>query len=119
DGRRPHPDTARLRAPVHFLEGDNAVSLAGYLVTHLMVHPVAAIHAYFAHLPAEVAARAARRLQIPFGFSAHARDVRKVAPAALAQRAAEAAWVIACNHDVAATLSASRVPVQLIPHGVD
>ncbi len=119
DGRRPHPDTAHLKTPVHLLEGENAAAQAENLVAHLSAHPVAAIHAYFAHLPAEVAARAARRLHIPFGFSAHARDVRKVTPAALAQRARQAACVVACNHDVAATLRRAGLAVELIPHGVD
>ena len=119
DGRRPHPDTARLQTPVHLLEGHNAAAQAQHLVAHLSAHPVAAIHGYFAHLPAEVAARAARRLNIPYGFSAHARDIRKITPAALAQRAEEAACVVACNYDVAATLRGSGLVVELIPHGVD
>jgi len=119
DGRRPHPDTARLRTPVHLLEGSSTAAQARQLVTHLNARPVAAIHAYFAHLPAAVAAHAARDLNIPYGFSAHARDVRKVTPATLTRRVAEAACVVACNDDVAATLSVSGAAVQLIPHGVD
>ena len=54
---------------------------------------VAGVHGYFAHTPAAVAAVAARALGVPYGFSAHARDARKVSAAELsgARRALPAA----------------------------
>jgi glycosyltransferase involved in cell wall biosynthesis len=119
DGQPPHPDLQRLQTPVHYLDGETAAVQADCLVAHLANRPVAAIHAYFAHTPAEVAALAARRLGLPFGFSAHARDVRKVAPAELARRGRQAACVVACNEDTAASLSALGISVELVPHGVD
>ncbi len=39
---------------------------------------MSAVHAYFAHEPAAVAVEVARRLDVPYGFSVHARDARKV-----------------------------------------
>jgi glycosyltransferase involved in cell wall biosynthesis len=58
-------------------------------------------------------------LAMRFGFSVHAKDARKVEPAALAARAARASCVVACNEDVARQLRGSGAPAQLIPHGVD
>jgi glycosyltransferase involved in cell wall biosynthesis len=77
------------------------------------------IHGYFAHQPAEVAEAAAQMLDLPFGFSIHARDFRKVMPAVLARRANAAACVVACNTDVARDLRALGPEVHLLPHGVD
>jgi len=77
------------------------------------------VHGYFAHVPTEVAAKAARRLGVPYGFSVHAVDARKVTRSDLADRARDAACVIACNPDVAGDLRRAGAPVHLIPHGVD
>ena len=80
---------------------------------------VSAIHGYFAHAPAEVAELVSMQLGIPFGFSVHARDARKVAPEILSARARKAACVVACNRDVAWELQDSGAQVHLVPHGVD
>jgi glycosyltransferase involved in cell wall biosynthesis len=56
---------------------------------------------------------------VPFGFSTHARDIRKVTPEVLAQRATEAACVVACNTDVARDVRDLGANVHLLPHGVD
>ncbi len=80
---------------------------------------VSAIHGYFAHAPAEVAELVSMQLGIPFGFSVHARDARKVAPEVLSARARKAACVVACNRDVAWELQDSGAQVHLVPHGVD
>jgi glycosyltransferase involved in cell wall biosynthesis len=77
------------------------------------------IHAYFAHAPAEVAAHASQALGVPYSFTVHARDVRKVPREALRVRAARAAGVIACNDDVAGELRGVGANVELVPHGVD
>jgi len=77
------------------------------------------VHAYFAHTPCAVAECAARALGIPYSFSVHAKDVRKVAPAELARRARRAACVIACNQDAARVLRRLDVQPVLVPHGVD
>ncbi len=73
---------------------------------------VAGVHAYFAHEPAAVAERVANELGLPFSFSVHAKDARKISAAELGARAKRAACVIACNDDVAAAINGqtSRVP---------
>src|SRR5262249_50022665 len=119
DGQPPHPDYGRLRTPVQILTGENAAEQSSDLVNHLNGSHVARVHAYFAHLPAEVAAQAARRLNVPYGFNAHARDVRKVTQEELAQRARQAACVVACNDDVVPALAGGGSAVQFISHGVD
>jgi glycosyltransferase involved in cell wall biosynthesis len=80
---------------------------------------ISAIHGYFAHAPAEIAERVSMQLGIPFGFSVHAKDARKVAPDILSARARKAACVVACNRDVACELQNSGAQVHLVPHGVD
>jgi glycosyltransferase involved in cell wall biosynthesis len=89
------------------------------LANRLRGSGVTGVHAYFAHTPGEVAMGAANLLGLPFGFSVHARDIRKVDPTALSERAARAACVIACNVDVAADLRRSGRRAHLVPHGVD
>ena len=101
------------------LGAGTATKQAEEVATRVAGSGLSAMHGYFAHRPAEVAAGAARLLGVPYGFSVHALDARKVAPAELAARAAEASWVRACNGDVAATVAAAGVRPRLIPHGVD
>src|SRR5262245_60586288 len=113
-----HPGCARLLPRVEVLPPGSAAAQATQVVARLRDRSVAAVHGYFAHRPAAVAAHAARRLGVPYSFSIHARDVRKVAPRVLALRARRAACVVACNRDVAATLGRAA-PVCLVPHGVD
>jgi glycosyltransferase involved in cell wall biosynthesis len=120
DGKRPHPDCAQLLHRVHILPDGTAVEQAEVLARQLGGQPVSGIHAYFAHTPTEVAAHAARRLNVPYGFSVHALDARKVPPRELARRAREAACVVACNVDVVRELNGAGVEdVRLLPHGVD
>ena len=119
DGHPPHPDYQRLRTPVQILTGENAAEQSRDLVNCLNGSPVAGVHAYFAHLPAEVAAHAARQLNVPYGFNAHARDVRKVMPEELPSRARQAACVLACNDDVIPVLAGGGSAVQFVSHGVD
>ena len=99
------PGDRSLRQPVV------DAALAGRAVT--------GVHGYFAHRPAAVAERAAALLGVPFGFSAHALDVRKVTAEELAARAAGAVVVVACNRDVAGSLRAAGAEPFLVGHGVD
>jgi glycosyltransferase involved in cell wall biosynthesis len=113
------PGTERLTKYVDFLP-DGAVEEQASAVRKMLARTkINGIHGYFAHQPAEVAAAAAQMLSVPFGFSTHARDFRKVTPEVLAQRANAAACVIACNTDVARDLRALGPEVHLLPHGVD
>ena len=90
-----------------------------FLANTLRKRTVTAIHSYFAHRPATVAELGAGQLGIPFGFSVHARDARKVCPRELRERSQRAACIIACNEDAAAEIGFTGARVQLVPHGVD
>jgi glycosyltransferase involved in cell wall biosynthesis len=104
---------------VRVLAPGRAEEQAEEVVARLNGTHVSAVHGYFAHVPTEVAVMAARRLGVPYGFSVHAIDARKVSRRGLADRARGAACVIACNPDVAGDLSRVGAPVQRMPHGVD
>lgn len=114
-----HPATAELEPLLTVLEDDTAEGQAGEVAARLAGTGPSAVHGYFAHRPAEVAAGAAALLGVPYGFSVHALDVRKVGRDELASRAAGAAVVVACNTDVAAAVAAVGVRPELVPHGVD
>lgn len=116
---RAQPGTERLTKYVEFLPDVSIEEQARAVRMMLARKKVNGIHAYFAHRPAEVAQQAARMLGVPFGFSTHARDCRKVAPEVLSQRARDAACIVACNTDVARDIRALGSDVHLLPHGVD
>ena len=114
------PDAGDLLGCLEVLPGVLAPAEKAELVAErLEGSGVTGVHGYFAHEPAEVAQLAAGLLGVPFGFSVHARDARKVAPEVLAARTRAAACVIACNEDVAGELPADAANVHLIRHGVD
>ncbi|HKV36795.1 MAG TPA: glycosyltransferase family 4 protein [Pyrinomonadaceae bacterium] len=113
------PGTEKLAKYVEFLPEAPVEEQARAVRQILERKAVGGIHGYFAHRPAEVAQQAAQMLGIPFGFSIHARDLRKVAPETLTERAGRAACVITCNTDVAQDTRDLGAPVHLLPHGVD
>src|SRR4051794_25734766 len=115
----PQPGAEQLMEKVKVLAPGTPAEQAEEVVARLDGAPVTAVHGYFAHVPTEVAAKAARRLGVPYGFSLHAVDARQVSRSGLAERARDAACVIACNPDVAGDLKRAGAPVQLIPNGVD
>jgi glycosyltransferase involved in cell wall biosynthesis len=115
----PQPGAERLMPKVRVLAPGSPAEQAAEVVERLGGAEVSAVHGYFAHLPTDVAARAARGLGVPYGFSVHALDARRVGPTDLADRARDASCVIACNADVADELRRAGAPVSLIPHGVD
>lgn len=119
DGQLPQPGSERILPCVRYLAEGTPAQQAQELVRQLDGKDVHGIHAYFAHTPTEVAELAAEQLSVPFGFSVHAKDARKVSPDELRRRAKQAACVVACNPDVAGDLRQSGVPVHLLPHGVD
>lgn len=119
DGLPPHPAAAAL-APLVERIPDGSPEEQGRLVAErLRGRAVVGVHAYFAHAPTAVAQAASRRLGVRYGFSAHAKDLRKISPDALRQRGQGAACVVACNTDAAHTLRSQGVLTHLIPHGVD
>ena len=93
DWSQVQPQVGVLRDLVRILPDGDVDRQADALVAGLPAG-VTALHGYFAHRPAAVAAAGAARLGLPYGFSAHALDVRKVHPGELAARAARAraAW---------------------------
>lgn len=119
DGSPPHEDAVRLSPWITTLPAGDAEAQARRLVESLGSQRPDIIHGYFAHEPALVAQLAARALGVPFSFSAHAKDVRKVDERALEARAHQAAAVIACNADTHAVLTGLGAVVNLVPHGVN
>jgi glycosyltransferase involved in cell wall biosynthesis len=113
------PAAESLRGRVRLLTGATAAALAADAAHHLEATAISGVHAYFAHTPAAVASDLASALQVPFGFSVHARDARKAARPELHERARRAACVVACNGDVAREFDGSGAHVTLVPHGVD
>lgn len=119
DGLAPHPDAARILRRVEYLpDGDDATQAAAMLDALGDARPIA-FHGYFAHQPAAVAARAAGALGVPYGFSVHAKDARKVPAPQLRERARKARCVIACNTDAHGEITRLGVPARLVPHGVN
>jgi glycosyltransferase involved in cell wall biosynthesis len=116
DGSPPQPGAERLLPRVRVLPAVPPEEQARIVASSLVGSSVRGIHAYFAHTPAEVARAAAARLGVPYGFSVHALDARKVAPSVLHERATRAACVVACNADVADEVGPAA---RLLPHGVD
>lgn len=117
DGR--HPAVAALDPHVTYLSDDVSDAQQADELVAALGETVDGVHGYFAHQPAAVARLAAERLGVPFGFSAHAKDPRKVEPAELVDRARAAACIIACNRDVADQLRSVGADPTLVPHGVD
>jgi glycosyltransferase involved in cell wall biosynthesis len=119
DGSASQPGWDRLTSRLERLPEGTAAEQGEWLAHHIPPRAATAIHGYFAHRPAEIAEHAARRLGLPFGFSIHAKDARKVDAATLAVRARRARCVVACNRDVAGAVMRSGVHAHLVPHGVD
>jgi glycosyltransferase involved in cell wall biosynthesis len=119
DSTQPQLGSERLSELLTVLPDDTADRQAVEVANALKDRNVKAVHGYFAHQPAEVAWRAAGRLNLPFGFSVHAKDARKISGSELSSRAKRAACVIACNSDVASIIQKTGARVHLIPHGVN
>jgi glycosyltransferase involved in cell wall biosynthesis len=119
DGMPLHPGYEQLYGLVEVLPEAGVETQAEMIAKRLAGKNVGGVHAYFAHTPTDVAMNVANRLNVPYGFSTHAKDARKISPAQLEQRARNASCVVACNSDVARELKKLGAPVTLMPHGVD
>jgi len=119
DGGAAQPGIDRLLPKTRILDAATPQEQGAQAARLLAAEEISGVHAYFAHTPGEVAMEAAARLDVPFGFSLHARDVRKADPEALVDRAHRAACVIACNHAVAGDLHRMGGRAHVVPHGVD
>ncbi len=115
------PGVGELEPAVELLGTGPAAAQAAQAVASLVERGIRvdAVHGYFAHQPADVAERMAAELGVPFGFSVHALDARKVEPAELGRRAAAASLVLACNADVAEAIRAVGTEPTVLSHGVD
>ncbi len=113
------PHVTGLRDVVTVLPDGDVGCQADVVAVRLASSGVTAVHGYFAHAPAAVAAAAAARLGVPYGFSAHALDVRKAGADGLVRRARQARGVVTCNRATAAALAAVGVQATVVPHGVD
>jgi glycosyltransferase involved in cell wall biosynthesis len=114
------PQVSQLRCSVQTLPPGDAHQQARALARSVDDRAsLSGVHGYFAHQPAAVAASAARLLGVPFAFSTHALDVRKVQRSELLTRAREARGVLACNGETATELQSKGVGARLVPHGVD
>jgi glycosyltransferase involved in cell wall biosynthesis len=113
------PESDRLLRKLQLIPAGTAAEQAAFVSAQLKDKNVAGLHGYFAHTPAEVAQLTANTLNVPFGFSTHARDARKVAQETLAHRSKHASCVVACNSDVAKDFEQTGSNVYVLPHGVD
>jgi glycosyltransferase involved in cell wall biosynthesis len=99
---------ARIAAGVHALRGPGRPS-----------H----VHAHFAHDPALVGMFVSMLTGLPFSFTGHARDLYQIPASSLAAKAARATTLVTCCEAnvtfLQETLPHSRVPVEVIHHGVD
>jgi glycosyltransferase involved in cell wall biosynthesis len=119
DGATPQPGAEALAERVEVLPPGPPDVQAAVAARALEGLGVTGVHGYFAHVPTAVAAATAGLLGVPYSFSVHARDARKVTVAELGVRARGAACVIACNPDVAGEVQRAGGEVTLAPHGVD
>jgi glycosyltransferase involved in cell wall biosynthesis len=119
DASSQHPAVATLDPFVRHLAPGTVDEQAAEVVDALAGTRVDGVHGYFAHQPAAVARCAADALGVPFGFSVHAKDPRKVQPDELTDRSRAAACIVACNCDVAEQLRSVGADPILVPHGVD
>ena len=97
---------------------------AGYLA-HRFLPPsgVTHLHAHFAHSPTSVAMFASQLAELPFSFTAHAKDIYTSNPAQLREKIQRARFVITCteyNRRHLAMLSdGNATPIHRIYHGID
>ena len=97
---------------------------AGYLVNHLLPgRKIVHFHAHFAHSPASVAMFASQLSGIPFGFTAHAKDIYTSDPRQLSEKIDSARFVVTCteynrDHLLEITKGAAT-PIHRIYHGTD
>ncbi len=95
---------------------------AGRLVRMLKRDRARHLHAAFAHTPASIAHYVHLLTGLPFSFAGHAKDLYTSEPAALAERAAAAEFVLVCSASAAQELerrAGPRARIVLQYHGVD
>ena len=97
----------------------------GYLAEkHLARNPsIIHLHGHFAHSPTSVTMFAAHLADLPFSFTAHAKDIYTSNPDQLKEKIAQASFVTTCtrhNKEYLENISGdSTTPIHCIYHGVD
>jgi glycosyltransferase involved in cell wall biosynthesis len=84
--------------------------------------PMALVYAHFLHTPGSVARYAARMRGVPWGFSAHARDIFTTPEREKREKLADAAFGFVCSRAglaALAPLAPAGRPVRLVYHGLD
>jgi glycosyltransferase involved in cell wall biosynthesis len=97
---------------------------AGYFAGIARRAGVTHVHAHFAHAPTEVAGFISHMTDLPFSFTAHAKDLYLTAPKLVSARVEAATFVTTCtcyNADFLRSLvpEASRHKISLVYHGID
>ncbi len=102
----------------HFLQ-------AGYLTNNFLLHEpeIRQLHGHFAHSPTSVTLFASLLSDIPFSFTAHAKDIYTSKREKLYHKINKASFVVTCTEhnkeylqDIAGT---TRTPIYCIYHGID
>lgn len=101
-----------------------AVDLAQRLRQQPVGQPIEHLHAHFAHDPTLIAQLTHFLTGLPFSFTAHARDLYQIPPAALLERIEAARLVVTCcgaNLDYLKSVAPPRLwsKFHLIHHGVN
>ncbi len=100
----------------HFLQ-------AGHLcATRLIDRPIRHLHAHFCHTPTSVALFAAELLNLPYSFTAHAKDIYISEPDQLQRKINSARFVVTCtrsNADYLGGLAQGNTPIHTVYHGID
>jgi glycosyltransferase involved in cell wall biosynthesis len=100
----------------HFLQ-------AGHLcATRLNDHPIQHLHAHFCHTPTSVALFAAELLNLPYSFTAHAKDIYTSEPDQLQRKIDSARFVVTCtrsNAEYLGRLGQGNTPIHTVYHGID
>ena len=97
----------------------------GYLAEkHLCTNPaIIHLHGHFAHSPTSVTMFAAHLSQLPFSFTAHAKDIYTSHPDQLREKMAKASFVVTCtrhNKEYLEDIGAGNAPrIHCIYHGID
>lgn len=97
---------------------------AGFFAAEARRRGVTHLHAHFANAPAAVAEYASRMLDIPFSFTAHAKDLYLTPAPLIAERTAAAEFVATCTNYNVDYFNSILPPehwakVNLVYHGVD
>lgn len=89
--------------------------------TFLRDQPIIHVHAHFAHSPTSVAQYVSMLTDLPFSFTAHAKDIYTQLPDRLRDKLERAAFVVTCTQHNKAALEtiAPTVQVHCVYHGIE